>query len=170
MNPKDAAGSKKLSYAAAAPIGQVLDALAMGEGAGKYGRINYRAADITASVYIDALKRHLTAWECGEECDADTQVPHLASARACALILFDAQLHGTLIDDRIPVSPETLRFIRENAVAIQAQCRQLSAGSAPRHYTIADDLARRSEVKAERAAAKQRVMIQRKRADKRGTR
>jgi dATP/dGTP diphosphohydrolase len=101
-NPKDAIGSAKAPRMPVPTTIQALDGLAMLEGALKYGRHNYRAAPVRASVYIDAADRHMKSWIEGEDIDPDSGLPHLAKARACFGIIIDAQICGTLIDDRPP--------------------------------------------------------------------
>jgi hypothetical protein len=77
-------------------------ALAMAEGAWKYGRHNYRVAGVRASVYFDAAMRHLVALELGEEIDPDSGVHHHAKAIAGLLVLRDAIIGGVCTDDRPP--------------------------------------------------------------------
>lgn len=79
-------------------------ALAMAEGAWKYGRHNYRVAGVRASVYFDAAMRHLVALEMGEEIDPDSGVHHRAKAIAGLLVLRDAIMSGGELfnDDRPP--------------------------------------------------------------------
>jgi hypothetical protein len=57
-------------------------------------------AGVRASIYIDAVRRHLTAWFEGEELDPDSGVPHLAHALACIAIIVDSMYAGKLMDDR----------------------------------------------------------------------
>lgn len=104
-NPKDAIGSAKAPTFTVPTTIQAEDGLAMLEGALKYGRHNYRAAPVRASVYIDALRRHLNRWIEGEDIDAESNLSHLTKARACLGIMRDAQICGTLIDDRPPPAP-----------------------------------------------------------------
>lgn len=81
---------------------------AMHNGWEKYGIVNWRVSgqEVSASTYIDALLRHLHAWQEGERCSADTShifpegVHHLGHAMACCAILIDAERYGRLIDDR----------------------------------------------------------------------
>lgn len=104
-NPKDAVGIKKvpLSTVPAPVMAEV--GLAMLEGARKYGRHNYRSAGVRASVYYDALLRHVMAWWEGEDNDPDSGLSHIVKAIACLVVLRDSMIQGNWIDDRPPVSP-----------------------------------------------------------------
>lgn len=101
VNPKDIAGSKKPSTWSVMPrwvmllVGRV-----MSVGAAKYGAFNYRETRISASVYQDALERHLQLWFDGEDTDPESGVSHLAHAIASCALLLDAQATGKLHDDR----------------------------------------------------------------------
>lgn len=101
-NPKDTAATNKL------PLGLVPDTisayatLAFLDGARKYGAYNWRESGARASIYNDAIRRHLIAWWNGEDCDPVTGVPHLASIIAGAGILLDAAQLGKFNDDRPP--------------------------------------------------------------------
>jgi hypothetical protein len=101
-NPKDAVGIAKVprSTLPARPIAEA--GLAMLEGALKYGRHNYRAAGVRASVYYDAVGRHLDAWWEGQDIDPDSGLSHLAKAIAGLAVLRDSMLQGNWIDDRPP--------------------------------------------------------------------
>ena len=101
-NPKDAVGTKKVPFSTVpspviAEIGN-----AMLEGARKYGRHNYRIVGVRASVYYDALFRHLTAWWEGEDIDRDSGVNHIVKAVATLVVLRDSMLNENWIDDRPP--------------------------------------------------------------------
>lgn len=105
-NPKDAIGSSKVPCCTVPATVTAEDGLAMLEGALKYGRHNYRAAPVRASVYVDAARRHIDAWfDAGQNDDPDSGLSHLIKARACFGIIRDAQICGTLIDDRPPPAP-----------------------------------------------------------------
>lgn len=101
INPKEIAGSKKPSTWSVMPrwvtlaVGRV-----MSVGAAKYGAFNYRESNISASVYQDAMERHLQLWFDGEDNDPETGVSHLASVIASCSLLMDAQMTGKLHDDR----------------------------------------------------------------------
>lgn len=103
-NPKHALGVCKapLSYLSSAVVME--EGLAMLEGGLKYGAFNYRVAPITASVYFDAMMRHLMAWWEGQDFDPDSQVGlhHITKLRSSAGVLRDAMLCGKFIDDRPP--------------------------------------------------------------------
>lgn len=99
-NPKDVIGMKKapistLSCAVLFEMG-----LGMLEGARKYGRHNYRAAGVSATVYYDAAMRHLMDWWEGEDIDSDSGLNHVTKALTCLATLRDSMLMGNWIDDR----------------------------------------------------------------------
>lgn len=119
-NPKDAVGTKKapistVSHAVVAELG-----LAMLEGARKYGRHNYRIKGVRASVYRDALWRHIMAWyDFGQDIDPDSGLHHLSKAIACLMVLRDAQLADNWVDDRPPPLPiELLKMFNKMAADI----------------------------------------------------
>lgn len=105
-NPKDACGIRKVPLSCV-PLPVLLElGCAMLEGAVKYGRHNYRAIGVRASVYFDAAIRHLFAYWEGQDLDPDSGMPHIVKAMACLAVLRDAQIQGKCTDDRPPVSPE----------------------------------------------------------------
>lgn len=78
-------------------------ALAMTEGARKYGRHNYRVSGVRASVYYDAMFRHLVfQWWNGEDIDKDSGICHITKATACMAVFLDAIHTGMWVDDRPP--------------------------------------------------------------------
>ena len=104
-NPKDAIGIAKVPVS---PIpGPVLMevGLAMMEGALKYRRHNYREDGVRASVYKDALNRHMWAWWEGEDIDEDSGLNHVTKAIGCLMVLRDSMIRENWIDDRPPKSP-----------------------------------------------------------------
>lgn len=101
-NPKDRIGQTKPPLHLIPPAAEVLEAVVMGLGARKYGAFNWRSAKVRATVYIAAAKRHLAQWLDGESNDIESEVSHLAHARACLGILLDAQATGNMVDDRPP--------------------------------------------------------------------
>jgi hypothetical protein len=106
LNPKDLFGLRKVGLSVL-PIRVLYDvALGMLEGALKYGRHNYRVVPILASVYVDATKRHLDDWFEGQDIDPASQLNHVTKAIASLMVLRDAMIRGTWIDDRPPRSAE----------------------------------------------------------------
>lgn len=133
-NPKDAIGISKapMSTVSAAALMEV--GVAMLEGASKYGRHNYRAAGVRASVYYDALMRHAMAWWEGEDIDPDSGMSHITKAIATLVVLRDAMIQDKFTDDRPPRSAPFLPGLNDKAAALLAK----HADKNPRHYTIAD--------------------------------
>jgi hypothetical protein len=138
-NPKDVIGSRKLA------IGLVPDTLivhaagALTEGALKYGRFNWRVAGVRASIYHDALKRHLAKWWNGQDQEPATRVHHLASIIACAGIMLDAELYGKLTDDRPPCpDPDAMARLIDQAEGLVAHLREVFKEHAPYQFTIND--------------------------------
>ena len=60
-------------------------------------------AGVRASVYYDAVWRHLTAWYEGEDLDPDSGEHHIAHAMTGLAVLRDSQMFGNCVDDR-PIS------------------------------------------------------------------
>ncbi len=133
-NPKDAIGISKapMSTVSAAVLMEV--GVAMLEGASKYGRHNYRAAGVRASVYYDALMRHAMAWWEGEDLDPDSGMSHITKAIATLVVLRDAMIQDKFTDDRPPRSAPFLPALNDTAAALLVK----HADKRPRHYTIAD--------------------------------
>lgn len=101
-NPKTHVGLTKPSMrgipsAALVHLGRVME-----DGIRKYGHFNWREHAVSASVYEDAIWRHLLAWRDGEDNAQDSGAPHLAHVMACCAILLDAQANGKLNDNRGP--------------------------------------------------------------------
>lgn len=104
-NPKDFVGIKKAPLSTVSgPVLMELG-LAMLEGARKYGRFNYREKGVLASVYYDALQRHMIDWYEGEDLDPDSGLSHVTKAIATLCVLRDAMIQGKFKDDRPPKSP-----------------------------------------------------------------
>jgi hypothetical protein len=105
-NPKDQCGVLKapLSYVSMPVFFEV--GLGMLEGGLKYGRHNYRAIGVRASVYFDATMRHLAAWWEGEDFDPDSyaNLSHITKAIASLTVLRDAMIQDKWTDDRPPRS------------------------------------------------------------------
>lgn len=103
-NPKDAVGIKKVSMSVVpAPVIAEL-AVALHEGALKYGRHNYRVIGVRGSVYYDATMRHLMDYWEGMDIDPDSGLSHITKAIASLTVLRDAMMQGKYVDDRPPVT------------------------------------------------------------------
>jgi hypothetical protein len=137
-NPKDSIGSTKIPIHLWPTTATIMGALGLQDGALKYGRSNFRAAPVRASIYYDAAMRHLMAWFEGRQRDPDSGLPDLAHALACLAILVDAECAGTLIDDRM-VDGGYLSLLAEMTPQVR-RLQELHKDKNPKHYTIADSL------------------------------
>ena len=99
-NPKTAAAAMKPKISNVPVIASFALGAGMDDGARKYGRFNWRETNVTVSVFVDAMTRHLLAYYGGEDHAPDSKVHHLAHLMAGAAILLDAELYGVLNDDR----------------------------------------------------------------------
>lgn len=116
-NPKDGIGSRKVPMHVV-PCEVLLElGLAMMEGSRKYGSHNYRSAGVRASVYYDALMRHMMAWWEGEDNDPDTGVSHVVKAMACLVVLRDSMHCGNWHDDRPVRIPSRINIGHLNEMA-----------------------------------------------------
>jgi hypothetical protein len=111
-NPKKAFGDKKPGLHLNPLSAQIAQWEAQFDGALKYGEVNWRDQPVEAMTYIDAAIRHIRLYENGEKYARDTKVQNLGAVMACCAILIDAELHGTLIDNRKP-SPQTCDLLHE---------------------------------------------------------
>jgi hypothetical protein len=99
-NPKTAIGASKVPLHLVPPSAKYYLALALRDGAIKYGPYNWRDAEISVSVYRSAAERHLDAFWDGEDCAPDSGIHHIAHAMACMALILDAMSIGKLHDDR----------------------------------------------------------------------
>lgn len=107
-NPKTRDSSHKVPLSLCPPAVRVAIARVLKIGGEKPGRWhwNWRDEPIKASQYIDAIHRHLSLFESGEDLDqemtelAGAPIHHLDAAASSLAILIDAREAGTLIDDR----------------------------------------------------------------------
>jgi len=114
-NPKDAVGIRKPRfYSGMSCHVRRLVSIGMMEGAMKYGRHNYRAAGVRASVYYDATNEHLDDWYEGEDTDPDSKLNHVIKAICSLYVLADAIVTGNLVDDRPPRSKKVRDIVNEN--------------------------------------------------------
>ncbi|MCB7129937.1 MAG: hypothetical protein J3T61_10420, partial [Candidatus Brocadiales bacterium] len=103
-NPKSLTGVKKVPLRLNPPAALIYMAMGFKDGARKYGPYNWRTNKVAASVYIDAIERHIQAYKDGQDTD-ESGGPVLGHILACAAILADATESGNLIDDRPPAGP-----------------------------------------------------------------
>lgn len=101
-NPKAAIGAVKVPLHLVPPSAAHYLALALKDGAKKYGPYNWRQAGISISTYKSAVERHLAAFWDGQDIAEDSGVHHLAHAMACLALMLDAKDIGKLVDDRPP--------------------------------------------------------------------
>lgn len=99
-NPKTAVGASKVPLHLVPPSAKHYLAMALADGARKYGPYNWRDSKISVSVYVAAVQRHIDAFWDGEDCAEDSGVHHLAHAMACMALLLDAKGVDMLHDDR----------------------------------------------------------------------
>lgn len=141
-NPKTAIGVTKPSLSKVPASAVLYTALAFMDGARKYGPFNWRTKKVTASIYIDAAKRHLDAWFDGEEFADDSGLPHFSHALACIAILVDAKECGVLVDDRPPPGA-TARLLREWTAFLKK--RSIDAASLTASAPVAEQVLRPSK-------------------------
>jgi hypothetical protein len=136
-NPKDAIGIKKLPFSVLPWRVLTGVALAMLEGAAKYGRHNYRASGVRASVYFDAVvARHLTDWWEGIDVDPDSGEHHIDKAIAGLMVMRDSMYQGNFVDDRPPSGQVDMNDLNRRAALILDRHKD----KAPKHFTINDNL------------------------------
>jgi hypothetical protein len=99
-NPKDRLGISKVQVGLMPAAGVIYGALAMENGAKRYGPYNWREKKVRMTVYLDAIERHVLALRDGEDLAPDSFVPHLGHIIASAAILADAVEGKFLVDDR----------------------------------------------------------------------
>ncbi|MEP2533501.1 dATP/dGTP diphosphohydrolase domain-containing protein [Shimia sp.] len=103
-NPKTRLGQAKPGISSIPPIALLHCGRGMDDGKEKYGLMNWREHEVSASVYYNAAFRHIAAWYEGEQNAPDSGVHHLGHVMACCAILLDAEAQGKLNDDR-PATP-----------------------------------------------------------------
>ena len=135
-NPKDIIGSGKLPIHLWPSTATAMGCLGFLDGALKYGRSNFRAVGVKASIYVDAAKRHLDAWFEGEDLDPDSGLPHLSHTLACCAILAEALAKKNLTDDRM--YPTRYREFVNELTEHVGRLKLLRKDCDPKHYTIAD--------------------------------
>lgn len=133
-NPKKQYGDKGIPLHLWPALASSYGAVALYNGSLKYGRNNFKATPVDASIYIAAAKRHLEAWAEGEELDPVDGVPNLAGVLANIAILLEARAAGTLIDDR-NIGTGYLKE-RDSLKSVVASLQELHKDKSPKHYTL----------------------------------
>lgn len=136
-NPKDLAGAARSPLALVPLVALNEEALAFLEGALRYGAWNWTLEGVRASVYMSACCRHLFRWFLGQTRDTNSNVHHLASARACLAILIDAEYRKVLTDDRPPSLPR-LDELFADCEKVAINLFKMYGDRKPRNYTIDD--------------------------------
>jgi hypothetical protein len=139
-NPKDAIGSDKIAVNLFPPAAVYMGALGNTDGLFKYGRNNWRAAEIRYSVYLDAIKRHCDALlECEDE-DPDSGLHHLCHVLASAGIIADAMANDRLVDDRnyAPKKGAWRAFVNKLTPHVK-RLREKHKDKTPKHWTAGDN-------------------------------
>lgn len=103
-NPKDRAGSAKVSLTRVPLTAQVEFAKAGMYGNFMYDPFNWRDKDkaIRLTVYIDAILRHALRLMDGEDVDPDSLVSHWGHIGQGSAVAIDAISLGNFVDDRPP--------------------------------------------------------------------
>lgn len=102
VDPKGAEGEKKTPLHLLPPVFMAATAWVLKLGSVKYGPWNWRKTWVESQTYVGAIRRHLDAWQDGEDTDPESGQSHLAHVAASAAILLDADANGTLVDNRPP--------------------------------------------------------------------
>lgn len=99
---KDTAGSFKASLRVVPPLLMIEASGPLAQGAEKYGSFNWRNPDRPISLcgHLEAVLRHLLAYQDGENAAEDSGLSHLAHAVAGLAVMLDADACGALVDDR----------------------------------------------------------------------
>ena len=134
-NPKDPLGSKKWRQYTCVPTTVIWElGVAMLEGALKYGRHNYRASGVRASVYVDAAKGHIDSFWEGEDIDEESGLCHITKAIASLVVLRDGMIHGNWNDDRPPINHGTEELKEVLQEQVEALIERYGAGVNPHFF------------------------------------
>jgi len=136
-NPKDVIGQTKAPLALWPAVATLVGSLALFDGKEKYGRTNWRATPVLATIYVEAAMRHLALWYEGEDRASDSKVHHLGHVLACIAILVDAYYEGTLVDDRQYSNRGYERALQELTPLVR-ELTERHQDKHPKHWTRAD--------------------------------
>lgn len=137
-NPKDILGSGRLPVHLWPASATAFGCIGLANGALKYGRNNWRETGVRASIYVDAIKRHLDDWFEGEDTDPADGLHNFCGALASLAILIDAYCTGTLRDDR-NYAGKGYRKARAQMEPHMQRLRELHKEYTPKHWTIEDN-------------------------------
>lgn len=101
-NPKQLYGDRKVQLGLVPPAAIIYIALALQEGARKYGAYNWRTQPVELMTYKHAMERHMAAWQDGQDGDIESFLPHLGHAGASLAIMIDSIESNCAIDNRPP--------------------------------------------------------------------
>lgn len=136
-NPKTLHGQSNIPLSLFSPLATAYGSLGKLNGKLKYGLSNFVATPVIASIYVDAIRRHLDKWMSGEECDSADGVPHFGAILANVDILLCARAAGTLVDDR----PAFKGYVEEIAklTPIVKNLHELHKDKNPVHYLLKEE-------------------------------
>lgn len=136
INPKQALGQASLPLNLFSPLATAYGSIGKLNGKLKYGLSNFVATPVIASIYADAIRRHLDKWMAGQEFDEADGVPHFAAMLANIDILLCARAAGTLVDDR----PLLIGFEAEmeKLTPIVKALQKLHEGKNPHHHLLSE--------------------------------
>lgn len=138
-NPKDLLASLKVPLHLWSASASARGAVGLLEGCLKYGRNNFRENPVHASVYVSAVLRHIKDWFEGNDLTPDSGNDHIGLALANLAIICEAQMCGTLIDDR---NYKGSRGYQRLMKTLEGTCAQLYLKYGkrnPRHYSRLDE-------------------------------
>jgi hypothetical protein len=116
IDPKQGAGQKKQGFEALPHTAVMLLAKACQNGADKYGPLNWLDLDdgtMSTQTYINAIERHWLLFKAGEDIASDSLVHHLDHIMAGCAVFRDAMLLGKVNDDRIKLTDEQLKVLKQ---------------------------------------------------------
>lgn len=136
-NPKTLHGQSNIPLSLFSPLATAYGSLGKLNGKLKYGLSNFVATPVIASIYVDAIRRHLDKWMSGEECDSADGVPHFGAILANVDILLCARAAGSLVDDR----PAFKGYAEEIAklTPIVKSLHELHKDKNPVHYLLKEE-------------------------------
>jgi hypothetical protein len=96
VDPKVAQGARKCGYTSTPTVAIRQVYKVFENGREKYGLFSWRSScEVDAKTYLSACRRHLDEWsESGVMMDRESNLPSLAHAASCLLILLDMELQG----------------------------------------------------------------------------